>query len=86
MVKAASGWYTFAVPIVMSKPAIAGEAAKRFKVTVREVRTASMHGKTRRVGRRMKPIRKPDWKKAFIKVQTGQKIDAFQVTEGEKKV
>ena len=84
MIKAAAGWYTFAVPVAMSKPEIIKEAGKRFSVTVVGIRTARMHGKIRKAGRKMKLKKRPDWKKAYVKVKAGQKIDSFQLTEGEK--
>jgi large subunit ribosomal protein L23 len=43
-----------------------------FKVKVDSVRTAIYHGKTRRRGRTVG--RRPDWKKAFVKLQAGEKI------------
>jgi large subunit ribosomal protein L23 len=43
-----------------------------FKVKVDSVRTAIYHGKTRRRGRTSG--RRPDWKKAFVKLQPGEKI------------
>jgi large subunit ribosomal protein L23 len=43
-----------------------------FKVKVDSVRTAIFHGKTRRRGRAVG--RRPDWKKAFVKLQPGEKI------------
>jgi large subunit ribosomal protein L23 len=43
-----------------------------FKVKVDSVRTAIYHGKTRRRGRTVG--RRPDWKKAYVKLQAGEKI------------
>lgn len=80
---ASTGRYTFMVDLKATKLSIADAVALRFKVTVVDVRTATMHGKTRRVGKSMKHIRKPNWKKAFVQVTKGQKIDAFEVVPQE---
>jgi large subunit ribosomal protein L23 len=49
-----------------------------FKVKVDSVRTAIFHGKTRRRGRT--EGRRPDWKKAFVKLQPGEKIPEVMET------
>ncbi len=76
---ATRGWYTFAVDMDASKEAIAKAIASLYKVTVEDVRTASMHGKMRRVGRTGRTMKKSDWKKAMVRLAKGQKIDAFEV-------
>lgn len=47
-----------------------------YGVKVAEVRVANMHGKTRRQGRYVG--RRPDWKKAYVRLAPGQSIDVFQ--------
>ncbi len=79
LTQATRGWYTFAVGSDASKEAIAKAVAAFYKVTVEDVRTISMHGKVRRVGRTGKTMKKTDWKKAMVKLAKGQKIDAFEV-------
>ncbi len=76
---ATKGWYTFAVDSMASKKTVAHEVASFYKVTVEDVRTIAMHGKVRRVGRSGRSMKKPDWKKAIVKLAKGQKIDAFEV-------
>jgi large subunit ribosomal protein L23 len=76
---AGRGWYTFAADIDASKPMIASEVSKIYKVNVQKVRTVTMHGKVRRVGRKAVPTAKPDWKKAMVSLKKGQKIDAFEI-------
>jgi large subunit ribosomal protein L23 len=78
---ASRGWYTFVVMFQAEKKQIAQDIAKFYTVTVTEVRTVHMHGKVRRVGKKMKHTKKPDWKKAIVHLAAGQKIDAFEVTE-----
>jgi large subunit ribosomal protein L23 len=49
----------------------------RFDVRVAEVRVANMHGKTRRRGRFVG--RRPDWKKAYVRLAEGEKpIEFFE--------
>ena len=47
----------------------------QFKVKVAEVRVASVHGKVRRQGRHVG--RKPDWKKAYVRLAPGEKAIEF---------
>jgi large subunit ribosomal protein L23 len=46
-----------------------------FKVKVEQVRIARYLGKMRRIGRNMG--RRPDWKKAYVTLKAGDKIDFF---------
>jgi large subunit ribosomal protein L23 len=49
----------------------------RFKVKVADVRIARMHGKVRRQGRYSG--RRPDWKKAYVRLAEGEKqIEFFE--------
>lgn len=83
---AARGWYTFAVDAASSKPVIAKAIGGLYNVDVTDVRTMILHGKERRSGRRMRRVRRSDWKKALVQLKGGQKIDAFETApEGEKK-
>ena len=47
-----------------------------FKVKVLKVRTSNVLGKTRRVGRSVG--RRPNWKKAYVTLGEGQRIDFFE--------
>jgi large subunit ribosomal protein L23 len=47
-----------------------------FKVRVEKVRTINYLGKTRRVGRSVG--RRPAWKKAYVTLAEGQRIDFFE--------
>ena len=47
-----------------------------FKVKVEKVRTARLLGKERRVGRHAG--RRPDWKKAYVTLAEGNRIDFFE--------
>ena len=46
-----------------------------FKTKVIEVRTQNMKGKKRRVGRNIG--KKPDWKKAVVKLAPGENVEFF---------
>lgn len=81
---AARGWYTFVVAIDARKKKIGQEIARLYKVTVMQVRTERLHGKSRRAGKKQQPVIKSDWKKAFVRLANGQRIEAFEA-EGEKK-
>ena len=47
-----------------------------FKVKVEKVRTTRQLGKIRRVGRHQG--RRPDWKKAYVTLAEGSRIDFFE--------
>lgn len=81
---AGKGFYTFSVAKASGKAQIGQEISKLYKVKVTSIRTITMHGKIRRVGRKMKTVKQADWKKAIVKLSPGQKIDAFEVTAKEE--
>ncbi|OGG35223.1 50S ribosomal protein L23 [Candidatus Gottesmanbacteria bacterium RIFOXYB1_FULL_47_11] len=83
---ASRGWYTFAVLKSARKEAIAREIERTYHVDVVTVRTIAMHGKVRRVGKKMVSGHKSDWKKAIALLKPGQHIDAFEVTTKEEPV
>jgi len=84
MSKVPSGWYTFMAEEFATKGQIAQIVKDVYGVTVMEVRTISMHGKSRRAGRSQKHIMKPDWTKAIVRIKPGQTIDAFALGPGEE--
>lgn len=49
-----------------------------FKVKVESVHTATFHGKIRRRGRTMG--QRADWKKAYVKLQAGEKMPEYAET------
>lgn len=70
------GRYSFEVFSEVTKPAIREAIEAYFKVKVEKVRTLTMHGKLRRVGRYTG--RRPSWKKAIVTLKKGQKIEMFE--------
>lgn len=86
MALAQKGWYTFAVSKITRKETIVKEVGKLYNVQVRDVRTIKKFGKTHRAGKKSMLMRKPDWKKAMVKLAKGQRISVFEVTGEETKV
>lgn len=56
----------------------ADKKKKEEHIIVKDVRTVSVKGKTRRVGFKNKG-KKPDWKKAYITLSKGQKLEDYGV-------
>jgi large subunit ribosomal protein L23 len=65
----------FAVHIDSNKTEIRQAVEKLFKVKVDEVRTSTTAGKLRRRGKFAGY--KSDWKKAYVKLQAGQKVPEY---------
>ena len=72
-----SNQVVFKVRVDANKIEIRKQVEVLFKVNVVDVRTARYLGKTRRVGRNTG--RKPSWKKAFVTLKVGDRIDFFGV-------
>lgn len=68
--------YTFEVHRSATKIDIRNAIEDMFDVAVSSVRTLNMPGKDRRVGRSVG--RRPDWKKAIVKLAEGETIDMFK--------
>jgi large subunit ribosomal protein L23 len=69
--------YVFEVASDANKSEIKQAVEKFFGVKVIDVHTMNMHGKPKRLGRYMG--RRKDWKKAIVTLQSGDKIDLFDV-------
>ena len=67
---------TFAVDPRANKHDVKRAVESLFSVNVLEVRTMRMPRKTRRVGKFMG--RKPEWKKALVRLAEGQSIEFFE--------
>jgi large subunit ribosomal protein L23 len=59
-----------------SKDKIRLVVEEMFKVTVTQVRTANFMGKERRRGKTAG--RRPDWKKAYVTLEEGDRIEFFE--------
>ena len=68
--------FVFGVRPEATKDKIRLVVEDQFKVTVLRVRTSNFLGKERRRGRVIG--RKPDWKKAYVTLKDGDKIEFFE--------
>lgn len=81
MARAGSGKFTFAVALRTNKTAIKQAVEKQFGVHVLHVATSIVKGKTQRVGQKRLEIGVPEWKKAVVTLEKGQKISLFELGE-----
>ena len=72
-----SGRYTFAVAKGATKQEIAQAVAESFKVDVIAVNTATVRGKSRRIGKKVG--KQSDWQKAVVTLAEGQRIERYFV-------
>jgi len=72
----ARGEYTFEVHVDASKPQIRSAIEQLFGVKVTGVWTSNQRGKTKRMGNTVG--RKPNWKKAIVKLREGDTIEIFE--------
>jgi large subunit ribosomal protein L23 len=76
MVNEAGNQVLFRVRRDANKDEIRQAIESLFKVKVEKVRTLNYLGKTRRVGKNIG--RRPNWKKAYVTLAEGQRIDFFE--------
>ncbi len=84
MNEATKGKFTFKVSRKANKSQIKKQVEEKFKVNVISISTSIVKGKKRRFGRRRAEIALPSWKKATIKLKSGQKIGLFDTGGGEE--
>jgi large subunit ribosomal protein L23 len=70
-----SNTYVFEVHTEANKIQIRKAVEKLFNVKVAAVNTARVHGKHKRHGAAI--AQRPDWKKAFVKLEEGNAIELF---------
>ncbi|MBI2611317.1 50S ribosomal protein L23 [Candidatus Gottesmanbacteria bacterium] len=80
---AEKGVFTFRVEKKANKPEIKSEIESHFGVHVQAITTATIKGKSRFAGRRRTKVVKPDWKKAKVRLKSGEKIDLFEISPKE---
>jgi len=68
--------YVFRVDMKANKLQIKSAVEELFKVRVEDVTTMRMYGKPKRMGRF--EGRRPDWKKAVVKLKKGEIIELFE--------
>lgn len=83
---ASKGVFVFAVAVFANKKQIAAEIHTLYGVHVEDVHTITMHGKTKRIGKRATVKEAVAWKKAMVRVKKGETIDAFDMKTDEKQV
>jgi large subunit ribosomal protein L23 len=83
---ASKGVFVFAVAIAANKKQIAAEIHTMYGVHVEDVHTITMHGKTKRIGKRATVKEAVAWKKAMVRVKKGETIDAFDMKTDEKQI
>lgn len=68
--------FTFVVPLKANKVQIRQAVEQIFKVKVLDVNTIRVMGKTKRMGKT--EGKRPDYKKAIVKLAPGQTIEFFE--------
>jgi large subunit ribosomal protein L23 len=68
--------YVFKISTDASKPEVKAAVEMLFKVQVENVNIVNVRGKSRSF--RMRPGRRPNWKKAYVRIAEGQTIDVEQ--------
>ena len=68
--------YLFSVAVTANKIEIKRAVEEIFNVKVKSVKTATVHGKVKRLG--VYSGKRPDWKKAVVTLEPGQTIDLFE--------
>ncbi|HZP45240.1 MAG TPA: 50S ribosomal protein L23 [Candidatus Binataceae bacterium] len=76
MVSEKSNQVVFRVRPDVAKHQVRAAIEEMFKVTVVKIRTANFMGKERRRGRLVG--RRPDWKKAYVTLKEGDRIEIFE--------
>lgn len=80
----ASGKYTFIVDVKATKTEIRLAVEKLFQVKVLKVNTMNVEGKTKRQG--VHEGKRPDWKKAIVKIDIAPKPDTYLSVGGKQVV
>ena len=79
------GKFTFMVDKKATKKTVKKAIEEFFNVNVKKVWLIKVLGKRKRAGRRQRRmIKKPDYKKAIVKLKEGQKIDLFEEVKPSK--
>ena len=79
ILREATGVYCFRADLRANKIEIARAVERLFDVQVADVRTSRVKGKMRRMGRKVG--KRPDWKKAWVRLAPGSKeIDFFEAS------
>ena len=74
----AEGKYVFVVAKAANKIEIAKAVSEIFKVKVAKVNTVNVLGKKKRMGHSRTQGKRPDYKKAIVKLAPGETIEFFE--------
>ena len=67
--------YTFIVSPDATKPEVKQSVEKAFNVKVEEVRTVNVKGKYKRMKNQLLEGKRKDWKKAYVTLKEGFRLD-----------
>ena len=67
--------YTFIVAPDATKPEVKQSVEKAFNVKVEEVRTVKVKGKLKRMKNQLLEGKRKDWKKAYVTLKEGFRLD-----------
>ncbi|MDG2061246.1 MAG: 50S ribosomal protein L23 [SAR86 cluster bacterium] len=67
--------YVFKVTLPATKLSIKKALEEYYSVNVEKIQVVKMKGKTRKDRKSNRLRKKPDWKKAYVKLKEGQSID-----------
>ncbi|MCL5438388.1 MAG: 50S ribosomal protein L23 [Patescibacteria group bacterium] len=81
MADAGTGKFTFEVAKEADKGMIKKAVENKFKVNVVSVSTSIVKGKKKRQGNRRKEVLGSSWKKAIVRLKTGEKIGLFETVK-----
>lgn len=79
LIQAHGNQYVFRVAIDANKPEVKAAIEKMFDVSVENVNMVKVRGKTKSF--KLRQGKRPDWKKAYVRIQAGQSIDVDAVSE-----
>mgnify|MGYP003573013771 CR=1 FL=1 len=68
--------YAFEVPRTTNKIEVKRAIEEIFDVAVQDVRTMTVHGKLKRLGRYLG--RRPSWKKALVTLKPGETLELYE--------
>lgn len=77
------GKFTFEVGKEANKKSIKKAIEEKFKVHVVNLSTLTVKGKKIKAGRKRTEVARSSWKKAIIKLKTGEKIELFDIAQGQ---
>lgn len=69
--------YTFRIPVASNKLEVKASIQRIFGVEVIDVNMIKSKGKIKQIRYRQQ-VKRPDWKKAYVKIKEGQRIEGFE--------